>query len=87
MSVLNYCFNGLSSIKNVSYNERQNYKIAWDTFRTAEIYNSNVSTQRGQGNINATYYHFPSTEAQSQYKQGASLFYYYLGYSNAVKKN
>jgi hypothetical protein len=87
MSVLNYCFNGLSSIQGVSYNQRQAYRMAWDSFRTVEIYNSNVSTQRGEGNINATYYQFPSSESQSQYKEGQSLFYYYLGYSNVVKKN
>jgi hypothetical protein len=87
MSVLNYCFNGLSSIHSVSYNQRQSYRIAWDTFRTVEIYNSNVSTQRAQGNTNATYYQFSSTQSQSQYKEGQSLFFYYLGYVDVVKKN
>lgn len=87
MSALDYCFNGLSTIQSVSYNQRRAYKIAWDTFRTVEIYNSNVSTQRGYGNMNAIYYQFPSNELKSQYKEGQSLYYYYLGYSNVVIKN
>jgi hypothetical protein len=87
MSVLNYCFNNLSSIHSVSYNQQRAYKIAWNTFRTVEIYNSNVSTQRGQGDSNATYYQFQTTELQTQYKEGQSMFYYYFGYSNVVKKN
>jgi hypothetical protein len=87
MGILNTCFNSLSSIQSVSYNQRYNYKKAWDTFKTVEIYNSNVSTQKNQGNVNISYYQFPSNEAQSEYKQGANLFYYYLGYTNSVKKN
>ena len=87
MSVLNYCFNSLSSITAVSYNQRQAYRIAWDSFRNVEIYNSNISTQRSQGNINAVYYNFLSTESHSQYKQGQSLYFYYLGYTDSVKKN
>ena len=87
MGILNTCFNSLSSIQSVSYNQRYNYKKAWDSFRTVEIYNSNVSTQRGQGNINLNYYQFLNTEAQSEYKQGGSLFFYYLGYTETVKKN
>ena len=87
MSVLDYCFNNLSSITAVSYNQRQSYRIAWDSFRKVETYNSNISTQRSQGNLNALYYHFPTTESHSQYKQGQSLFFYYLGYTDSVKKN
>ena len=87
MSVLNTCFSSLSTIKSVSYNQQLSYKNAWDRFRLAELYNSNVSTQRGQGNAAINYYQFPSTEAQAEYKQGASLFYYHYGYSNTVKKN
>jgi hypothetical protein len=87
MGVLNTCFNSLNSIQSVSYNQRYSYKIAWDTFRTIEIFNSNVSTQRGQGNTNLTYYQFSNTQGQSEYKMGASLFFYYLGYIDTVKKN
>ena len=87
MGILNTCFNTLTSIQSVSYNQRQSYKSAWDSFRTIEIYNSNVSTQRGQGNTNLNYYQFSNTQGQSEYKQGASLFFYYLGYVDTVKKN
>jgi len=87
MSVLNTCFSSLSTIKSVSYNQQYSYKTAWDRFRLAELYNSNISTQRGQGNTGLNYYQFPTTEAQTEYRQGASLFYYYFGYSNTVTKN
>jgi len=87
MSVLDTCFKSLSTIHSVSYNQRESYKAAWDSFRKVEIYNSNISTQRGEGNTNANYYQFPSTAEQAQYKEGQSMFYYYFGYSNVVKKN
>lgn len=87
MSVLDTCFNSLSSIRSVSYNQRESYRAAWDSFRKVEIYNSNISTQRGGGDTNATYYQFITTQSQSQYKEGQSMFYYYFGYSNVVKKN
>jgi hypothetical protein len=87
MGVLNTCFNSLSSIQSVSYNQRHAYKSAWDSFRTIEIYNSNISTQRGQGNTTLNYYQFSNTQGQSEYKMGASLFFYYLGYIDTVKKN
>ena len=87
MSVLDTCFKSLSSINSVSYNQRESYRNAWNSFRTVELYNSNISTQRGEGNTNAIYYQFPSTEIQAQYKEGQSMFYYYFGYSNVVKKN
>ena len=32
MGVLNTCFNNLSSIQSVSYNQRRAYKSAWDSF-------------------------------------------------------
>jgi len=87
MSELYYCFNALSSIQSVSYNQRHSIKIAWDTFRTVELYNSNVSTQRSFGNMSLSYYQFPTTESQVDYKQGGSMFFYYLGFSNVVNKN
>ena len=86
MSALTTCFNDLSTIQGVSYNQRQNYKNAWDTFRTVELFNSNVSTLYGNGNTSARYWQYPSEQSVAQYKQGASMFYYYLGYSNIVQK-
>jgi hypothetical protein len=87
MSVLNTCFSSLSTINRVSYSQQYIYRTSWDRFRLAEIYNSNVSTQRGQGNKNLNYYQFPSTESQIEYRQGGLLFYQYVGYSTIVKKN
>ena len=87
MSTLNTCFNSLSTINSVSYNQRNLYKTAWNSFQTVELYNSNVSTLRGQGNTSIMYYQYPTSQAQSQYRQGAVLFLYYLGYSTIVQKN
>jgi len=87
MSALNTCFNSITTIQGVSYNQRKEYKNAWDSFRTIELYNSNVSTQHGSGNKEPTYWQFPTQESYILYKQGGSLFFYYLGYSTIIEKN
>lgn len=87
MSALNTCFNSLSTINSLAYNQRNEYKAAWNSFQTVELYNSNVSTLRGQGNNSIMYYQYPTCQAQTQYRQGAALFFYYLGYSDIVQKN
>jgi len=84
---LNTCFSSISSINSLSYNQRYEYKAAWNSFQTVELYNSNVSTLRGEGNKSLMYYQYSTCESQSQYRKGASLFFYYLGYSNIVQKN
>jgi len=86
MSVLNTCFNSLSTIQGVSYNQRHVYKSSWDTFKMVELYNSNISTLRSGGNTTAQYYQYSSEQSINQYKQGASMFYYYLGYTDIVQK-
>ena len=87
MSALYTCFNSISTIASVSYNQRYEYKTAWNSFQTVELYNSNVSTLRSQGDKSLTYYQYPTCKVQSQYRQGATLFFYYLGYSTIVQKN
>ena len=87
MSTLNICLSDLGVIQSISYNRYKDLKIAWDTFRTVEIYNSNISTQRGEGNKTLMYHQFPSNNSQIEYKKGAFLFDTYLGYSNIVEKN
>ena len=87
MSALMTCFNSLSTIYSVSYNQRYEYRAAWNSFQMVELFNSNVSTLHSQGDTSVMYYQYPTCQAQSQYRQGASLFQYYLGYSNIVQKN
>jgi hypothetical protein len=87
MSGLYTCFNSINTIASVSYNQRSEYKAAWNSFQTVELYNSNVSTLRGQGDKSVPYYQYPTCEAQTQYKKGAALFEYYLGYTALVQKN
>jgi hypothetical protein len=87
MSALNTCFKSLSTIQSTSYNQLNATKNAWDVFQKVELYNSNISTQHGQGNKNLQYYQYPNSVDQTLYRQGASLFFYYLGYSTIVQKN
>jgi hypothetical protein len=84
---LGVCFQEISSIKGLYYNQRQNYAECWEIFRRVELYNSNVSTIRSEGDLNATYWQFDTTDSLSSYRGGASLFYTYLGYSTIVQKN
>jgi len=84
---LGVCFQEISSIKGLYYTQRQNYAESWEIFRRVELYNSNVSTIRSQGNLDATYWQFDNTDSLSSYRGGANLFYTYLGYSTIVQKN
>lgn len=87
MSALNVCFSSLSTIKSVSYSQYTEKRTAWETFRTVELYNSNISTQRGAGNKSLIYYQFLSSESQTYYRKGSLLFFSELGYNTIVEKN
>ena len=76
-----------STIQSLNYSQYQDNSDAWNKFRTVELYNSNISTQRDEGNKSLNYYQFPTSEAKIQYRQGAYLYFYYLGYSTTVQKN
>jgi hypothetical protein len=86
-SGLNTCFIDVSGVKSLFYNQYRDYASSWEIFRRVELYNSNVSTQRGQGNSNLTYYQFYDNQERSLYRQGASLFATYIGYTSTVQKN
>ena len=86
-SALNTCFVDVSGVKSLYYGQYQDYASSWEIFRRVELYNSNVSTQRGQGNTNLTYYQFYDNQERSLYRQGASLFATYIGYTSTVQKN
>ena len=84
-----------TTIQSLTYAQYKDNSDAWNQFRNVELYNSNISTQRGQGGLNRTYsdcsqgiyYQFPTSEAKIEYRKGATLYFYYLGYSNTVQKN
>jgi hypothetical protein len=86
-SGLNTCFVDVSGVKSLYYGQYQDYASSWEIFRRVELYNSNVSTQRGQGASNLTYYQFYDNQERSFYRQGASLFATYIGYTSTVQKN
>ncbi len=80
------CFSDIN-IQGLYYAQRQDYAASWELFRRVELYNSNVSTQRGEGNTTLNYWQFETNEEQTLYRQGGFLFAYYLGYTSTVQKN
>jgi hypothetical protein len=86
-SPLDKCFVDISGIQGFYYGQLQDYATSWELFRRVELYNSNVSTQRGQGNSNVQYWQFKQAEELTYYRQGAILFATYAGYSTPVQKN
>lgn len=86
-SGLNTCFVDVSGVKCLFYNQYRDYASSWEIFRRVELYNSNVSTQRGQGNTTLSYYQFYDNQERSLYRQGAILFTTYIGYTSTVQKN
>lgn len=86
-SPLCVCFGNLSTVKSLSYAQLTDYNASWETFRRVQLYNSNISTQRGEGATGLNYYQFFSQQEQAAYRTGAVLFFTYLGYSNVVQNN
>jgi hypothetical protein len=84
---LDTCFSAISSIQSTTYSQLQDYAASWNTFRSVELYNSNISTQRGNGNKSLNYYQFFSQTEKAAYNTGAVLFFTYLQYSTIVEKN
>jgi hypothetical protein len=84
---LSQCFTKVATINSMTYNQLQDYTKAWNMFRAVESYNSNISTQRGQGNKTLNYYQFTSQDDASSYRTGTNLFFTYLGISTTVQKN
>ncbi len=84
-SPLDICFGALSTLQQLTYSQKYQYSTAWDTFRRVEFFNSNVSTQRGQGAVGyLPYYQFITLQEKNFYNQGATLFASYLGFTQTV---
>lgn len=81
------CFPSISPVKSLTYAQYQDNLYAWNTFRTVELYNSNISTQRGQGNKVLNYYQFFNQTEKAAYNTGAVLYFTYLNYSTIVSKD
>lgn len=81
------CFNEVKGIQSLYYGQYQDYASSWELFRRVELYNSNVSTVRGEGGVGAPYWKFNNSEEFTMYRQGSILFATYLGYSTIVEKN
>ena len=86
-SGIHTCFVDISGVKSMYYGQYRDYATSWEIFRRVELYNINISTQRGQGNSNLNYYQFYDNQERSLYRQGASLFATYIGYTSTVQKN
>jgi hypothetical protein len=81
------CFNEVKGIQSLYYGQLQDYAASWELFRRVELYNSNVSTVKGQSGSGGTYWQFRTNEDLTLYRQGAILFSTYLGYSTIIEKN
>ena len=82
------CFVDISGVQSLYYNQYREYATSWELFRRVELYNSNVSTQKGiTGSNGASYWQFGNSEEYTLYRQGAILFATYAGYSTIVQKN
>jgi len=77
----------ISTINSLSYVQKQDYTRSWNTFRSIELYNSNVSTQRSLGNVGLEYWKYNNYEEISDYQTGEIMFFTYLGYVGTVQKN
>lgn len=82
------CFVDVSGVQSLYYNQYREYATSWEYFRRVEIYNSNVSTVKGEGGDSSIpYWQFRTSEDYTLYRQGAILFSTYAGYSTIVQKN
>jgi hypothetical protein len=83
------CFGDIKGIQSMYYGQIRDLADSWEIFRHVELYNSNVSTQRGMGDTSPslTYWQFYDSEQRTLYRQGAQLFFSYLQYSTIVQKN
>jgi hypothetical protein len=81
------CFNEVKGIQSMYYGQYQELAQSWELFRRVELYNSNVSTVKGNGGPGAPYWQFANSEDLTFYRQGAYLFASYLNYSTIVQKN
>jgi len=79
--------NQISTINSLTFSQKQDYTRSWNTFRSIELYNSNVSTQRGLGNADLEYWKYKNYDEISAYQTGEIMFFTYLGYGNTVQKN
>ena len=63
----------LGKMKGLTYVQYLEYQLAVAIYLRVEAYNLNVYNQRKGGNLNVTYYNFPSTTEVTQYTQGRFL--------------
>jgi hypothetical protein len=65
------------------------YKSNWATFERIFYFDSNVSTQRGTGNMNPTYYTYVNQQERTAYSDGQQLHLYRYPNSNwnNIQKN
>jgi hypothetical protein len=77
----------ISSINSLTYVQKQDYTKSWNTYRSIELYNSNVSTQHGLGNADIDYWKYTNYTEIAAYQTGQIMFVTYLGYTSTVQKN
>ena len=63
----------LGKMTGLTFKQYRQYTTAVNMFRTVELYNSNVSTLRGNGNTGLSYYTFTSNTDEANYTMGQYL--------------
>ena len=86
-TTLDKCFTDLSGIQSLTYRQVNEYATGWITFQRVELYNSQVSTMRANGDTSINYWQFETNEGLTNYRLGAVLWATYAGYSTIVQKN
>lgn len=87
INILEKCFTDLSGVQALTYRQVNEYTTGWTTFQRVEVYNSQVSTMRANGDMSATYWKFETNQGLTNYRLGAVLWATYAGYSTIVQKN
>ncbi len=84
------CFTSLSSITGFSYAQYNYQKECWNIWNKIEANNSNVSTFRGNGQLDIQYYQYETLQEKNKFDNGLALHVQYLGgyiNINPVQKN
>jgi|LauGreDrversion4_2_1035121.scaffolds.fasta_scaffold278178_4 hypothetical protein len=66
------CFDA-SGFAGLTYNQKNEYSMAWNTFNRVQLFDSNVSTVRAAGNTTIQYYRFPTNSERYLFTEGRSL--------------
>jgi len=82
-------YSSVSQSYALSQNVLQRYRTDWNNFERIQAFNSNISTQIGQGKPSKPYYTYVDYIEKNSFKNGQYLHILYIPNSNwdVVQKN